>query len=154
MRVVAADQGGGVRSAFASYYRVRRPARTVSGRSFRSSTFIRVSREGSGDCGSICISRLWRRHPAFLIHFDNKDRFTAQKVTGDVVSRFIEESIRRGTGLQMTLELLDPPSLPLNPIFPNRPMVAGTGLFIGLAAAVGLGLWRYFRAPLPAVAAQ
>ena len=95
--------------------------------------------------------------PAFSVQFDDKDRFLAQKVTGDVVSRFIEGASMSGPGLKtfdMTLELLDPPSLPLNPVSPNRAVVVGMGLFIGLAAAVGLGLWRYFRAPLPAVAAR
>jgi hypothetical protein len=83
--------------------------------------------------------------PAVLIKFDDRDRYMAQKVTGAVVSRFLEEAVRRGSDLKvfdMTLELLDPPSLPLDAYFPNRPMAVGSGLFIGLAAAIGLGLWR------------
>jgi len=52
------------------------------------------------------------------------------------------------------LELLDSPTLPVSPYFPNRPVVAGTGLFVGLACAVGFGLWRYWKAPLPTVVAR
>jgi hypothetical protein len=101
--------------------------------------------------------RAMAKAPVFSIQFDHKDRYTAQKVTGEVVSRVIEGAIHSGPGLKtfdMTLELLDPPSLPLNPFSPNRAVVAGMGLFIGLAGAVGLGLWRNFRTPLPAVAAR
>jgi outer membrane lipoprotein SlyB len=90
------------------------------------------------------ISVTAKGRPAILIKFDDRDRYMAQKVTGAVVSRFMEETVLRGgrVGWDGTLELLDPPSLPLNAYFPNRPMAVGSGLFIGLAAAIGLGLWR------------
>jgi hypothetical protein len=42
----------------------------------------------------------------------------------------------------------------LHPYSPKREMVAGAGLFVGLLAAVMFGIWRYYRTPLPAVAAQ
>jgi LPS O-antigen subunit length determinant protein (WzzB/FepE family) len=95
--------------------------------------------------------------PGIAITFDDRNRFVAQKVVADVVGRIMEEAVFGGkapSDIRMTLELLDPPSLPLNPVFPNRPVVAGTGLLFGLACAVGFGLWRYFRGPLPTVTAQ
>jgi uncharacterized protein involved in exopolysaccharide biosynthesis len=90
---------------------------------------------------------------AFTITFDYDDRFVAQKVVQEVVSRLIDEAIRArvdeseregAEGLRRgeTLELLDPASLPLNPHFPNRAMIAGTGLCAGVALAVALGIRR------------
>ena len=95
---------------------------------------------------------------AMIIRFDDRDRYVAQKVVADVVSRLMDEAIFRHPqnqpDVKMTLELLDPASLPLHPYFPNRPVAAGTGLFAGLLAAVMFGIWRYYRTPLPAVAAS
>jgi hypothetical protein len=89
---------------------------------------------------------------AMKIQFDYGDRFIAQKVAADVGSQFIEKAImdRSIDRAQIqsggfTVELLDPPSLPWQPTSPNRPVVEGMGLFVGLAAAVGLGVRRHFR---------
>jgi uncharacterized protein involved in exopolysaccharide biosynthesis len=99
-----------------------------------------------------------RNSPAIVIRFDDRDRFVAQKVVGDVVGRLMEESIqdraRSGVKVDFTLELLDPPTLPLNGYFPNRLMVAGTGFFVGLVGAIMLGVWRHFKRSLPVVAAR
>jgi capsular polysaccharide biosynthesis protein len=90
-----------------------------------------------------------RNAPAMVIRFEYKDPFTAQKVVSGLIGRLLDESIqsgfRTGAHLEMTIELLDPPSLPLHPVFPNRPMVASSGLFLGLACAVMLKLSRSFR---------
>lgn len=94
---------------------------------------------------------------AMIIRFEYTDRFVAQKVVSDVVSRLMEEAVfhrpQNQPDVKMTLELLDPASLPLHPDFPNRKVAAGTGLFAGLLAAVMFGIWRYYRTPLAAVAA-
>lgn len=92
---------------------------------------------------------------AIVVRFEDRDRYAAQKVVADVVSRVIDQAImdRSGPAGKMTLELLDPATLPLHPYFPNRPVVTGTGLFVGLAGAVALGIWRRYKTPLPAVAA-
>jgi uncharacterized protein involved in exopolysaccharide biosynthesis len=86
--------------------------------------------------------------PAMVIRFEDKDPYTAQRVVSGVIGRLMEESIqsnvRAGVALDMTIELLDPPSLPLNPVFPNRAMVASSGLFLGLACAVVMKLSRGF----------
>jgi capsular polysaccharide biosynthesis protein len=94
--------------------------------------------------------------PAIAIRFDERDRYTAQKVVADIGSLLIEQGImnRSATAGSMTLELLDPASLPLHPYSPKREMVAGAGLFAGLVCAVLLGIWRYYKTPLPVVAAR
>jgi hypothetical protein len=78
---------------------------------------------------------------AILIQFDYPDRWVAQRVTQSVAARLIKEN--------WNFEILDPASLPLNPIFPNRAVIAGMGLFVGLAAAV---LLRVVKRSLPVVA--
>jgi capsular polysaccharide biosynthesis protein len=98
-----------------------------------------------------------KNDPAVVIRFEDRDRYIAQKVVADVVGRLMEESlrsnIRTGSQVVFTLELLDPPTLPQNAYFPNRPMVAGTGFFLGLVGATLLGVWRHFKRSLAVVAA-
>jgi uncharacterized protein involved in exopolysaccharide biosynthesis len=69
---------------------------------------------------------------AFTISFRYADRWKAQQVTRDLVIRFT------GTPPHVA-EILDPPSLPDGPIFPNRRVIAmlGTlaGMVFGLAAS-------------------
>ncbi len=93
-----------------------------------------------------------------VIRFDDTDRFEAQKVVADVLGRMIDELVHSGmrgeSQVKMTLELLDPASLPLHPVSPKREVVVGIGLFAGLLAAVMFGIWRYYKTPLPVVAAQ
>jgi capsular polysaccharide biosynthesis protein len=99
---------------------------------------------------------------AIMIRFDDRDRYTAQRVVADVVSLTIEQGIQEGIRshvqnerkLDMTMELVEAASVPARAYSPDRPVVAGGGLFFGLMAAVGIGLWRCFRAPLPSVAAR
>jgi hypothetical protein len=95
---------------------------------------------------------------AIVVRFEDRNRFVAQKVVGDVASLLLEESIRSaarsGPDVTMTVELLDPANLPFHPFFPKREIVAGSGLFMGLLAAVMFGVWRYCKTPLPAVTAQ
>jgi capsular polysaccharide biosynthesis protein len=95
---------------------------------------------------------------AMIVRFDDRDRYVAQKVVADVVSRLIDESIRSvaegRSNVRMKMELLDPASLPLHPFSPKREIVAGTGLFVGLLAAIMFGIWRYYRTPLPTGAAH
>jgi capsular polysaccharide biosynthesis protein len=95
---------------------------------------------------------------AIVVRFDDRDRFVAQKVVGDVVSLLLEESIRgaarREPDVSMTVELLDPASLPIHPYSPKREIVSAGGLFVGLVCAVLLGIRRNYKTPLPAVAAR
>lgn len=94
---------------------------------------------------------------AILIQFNDRNRNTAQVVTGHMVSLLLDQAIRdraQGAALvRMTLELLDPPTLPINPYFPNRPVAAGTGVLVGFAAAMMLGFWRRYKGSVPAAAA-
>jgi capsular polysaccharide biosynthesis protein len=99
-----------------------------------------------------------RNGAAIIIRFDDRDRYTAQGVVGYVTWLFMDESvedaIQSGSTAKETLELLDPASFPVHAYFPNRPMVAGTGGFVGLGCAVLFGFWRFFKRSLPAVAAR
>ena len=93
---------------------------------------------------------------AIMVQFGYKDRFIAQKVVAEVVSRLIDGAIvqRGDPHTTMTLALLDPASLPLRPYFPNRPAAVETGILVGLGCAVVLGIWGRYKRPLPAVAAR
>ena len=95
---------------------------------------------------SMQMSKRVQNAGGILISFEYGDRFLAQKVVQDVGSRMIDGSILKPVIDQagMTLEMLDPATLPYNPFYPNRAMVAGVGLSIGLGCAVLLGLWRMF----------
>jgi hypothetical protein len=79
---------------------------------------------------------------AVIIQYVSDDPATAQKVTQELSSGFIDQNMlgRRGS-TSMTLELLDPASLPRNPAFPNRPLITTVGLAAGLAVGVILA-WR------------
>ena len=98
-----------------------------------------------------------RNGSAIVIRFDDRNRYVAQKVVADVVGRLMAEGlgsdIRMGSREDHTLEWLDPATLPQNAYFPNRPMVVGTGFFVGLVGAIMLGIWRHFKKSLPVVAA-
>ncbi len=87
-----------------------------------------------------------------MIQFEYADRYTAQKVTQQIVQRLIDESLKTDSG--MKLEMLQAAGLPLTPYFPYRPKIAGYGLFVGLACAVLLGVRRHYKTPLPVVAAR
>ena len=67
------------------------------------------------------------RGPAFVISCEYPDKLKAQAVVCELVSSFATEKI---------LEVLDLPSLPQRPIFPNRPMIVTVGLLGG--AVLGL----------------
>jgi LPS O-antigen subunit length determinant protein (WzzB/FepE family) len=72
--------------------------------------------------------------PAFIISCENPDKLRAQMVVRVLVARF---------AAVQTLEILDPPSLPQGPCFPNRPMMVAVGLLggavLGLLAVL---VWR------------
>ncbi len=86
------------------------------------------------------IQRLRNGVGAMWIQFDDRDRFIARAITNEVVSQLNNAAAKN-------VRRLDPPSLPLQPTSPNRPVIAGMGLFVGLLSAIGLGSFRNFRSP-------
>jgi hypothetical protein len=81
--------------------------------------------------------------PAMVFRFDDSDRYTARMVMSDVVSQLINRVMASSPGVKRAV-LIDTPSLPLRAYFPNRPVVAGSGLSIGLACAILLGVRRRY----------
>jgi len=65
--------------------------------------------------------------PAFVISCEYPDKLRSQAVVRELLSSFATEK---------TLEILDSPSLPQRPFFPNRPMIVAVGLLGG--AVLGL----------------
>ncbi len=90
-----------------------------------------------------------RDTPAFEVSFTYPDRLVAQKVVNNLVSGFIDTNIKPrigavspGAASGPTLRVIDPASLPTNPIFPLRKMfaVGGFGAGLGLGGIVALVL--------------
>jgi hypothetical protein len=76
---------------------------------------------------------------AFVVSFSYPDRYKAQQVLRDLVGKMEETNFilsRKGSSEAVKLDLLDAPTYPAGPTFPNR----GGFLFMGLASGLGLGL--------------
>jgi uncharacterized protein involved in exopolysaccharide biosynthesis len=89
-----------------------------------------------------------RSIPAFSVRFSYEDPLKAQRVTQELVSRFIEENLRQHLvpiDAGQRLEILDPPSLPLNPAGPKRVAFAGAGLLAGLTGGFVIAIVRRTR---------
>jgi hypothetical protein len=84
---------------------------------------------------------------AVLISFVDSRPLTAQKVVANVVNRLIDNSLKSNSGIKV--ELYDPVHLPVDPSFPNRPIAAGAGFSMGLAWAIAMGIWRYWKGSYP-----
>jgi capsular polysaccharide biosynthesis protein len=87
-----------------------------------------------------------RSVPAFEIHFHYPDKVAAQKVVNRFVSGYIDENIRSRSNTQgLTMEVLDPASLPMDPIFPHREVFAVAGLGSGFLLGGLVALVLHFR---------
>ncbi len=91
---------------------------------------------------------------AFAVTFAYPDRLAAQRVTQQLVTRFIDENTRsrNGGASPLTLILLDPPSLPKDPLRAGSSRLVVAGLIAGAAAGALLALilsWRRNRRPPP-----
>lgn len=88
---------------------------------------------------------------AFAITFNYPDPRLAQAVNRELVAKF-RAALPRAAALT-SLEVLDPPSLPGQPIYPNRSVIVfaglSAGLLIGLAAAFAQR-WRIVIVRRPA----
>jgi hypothetical protein len=76
---------------------------------------------------------------AYVISFRDHDRARAQSVTRALVASWLKP----GVATQATTEVLDPPSGPVAPIYPNRLTIALAGTLAGLL--LGLTLSRIRR---------
>ena len=84
--------------------------------------------------------------PAFALTFEYPDRYKAQAVARDLTSA-LSESMSGSNGPQ--LQVLDPPSLPTEPVSPRRSRIVIMGLIGGLVAGVllvGVRRWPLIAA--------
>jgi uncharacterized protein involved in exopolysaccharide biosynthesis len=89
---------------------------------------------------------------SFSIEFNYPDGPKAQRVTRDLMIRFIDDNVRDNANLEflshselrskVRLQPLDTASLPLKPTTPNQWTIATVGLFIGLMAGLA---WAFIR---------
>jgi hypothetical protein len=78
----------------------------------------------------------------FVVQFEYSDPRIAQQVNEELMSRFMESTVKIGQQLESdwSFRVLDPPSLPLNPDAPNRAQFAAVGLIAGLLGGVTLAI--------------
>jgi uncharacterized protein involved in exopolysaccharide biosynthesis len=84
-----------------------------------------------------------KKPTAFTITFDYPDPKLAQAVTRDLLTKFTAALPRYGS--LTSLEVLDPPSNPMQPIYPRRAWLLATGLFAGLLVGLTVSYalrWR------------
>ncbi len=84
---------------------------------------------------------------AVAISFVDSDPKAAQKVVMQVMGALIENSKRSDSGVKV--EVLDPATLPADPIFPDPLEEAAAGISVGFACAIAMGIWRYFKGSYP-----
>jgi uncharacterized protein involved in exopolysaccharide biosynthesis len=77
-----------------------------------------------------------RKTLAFSFQFDYGHRDLAQKVNQQLLGRFLDDNLKAQPNSTFSVD--SPPSLPLAPSAPNRPLFATVGLFAGLIAGVTL----------------
>jgi uncharacterized protein involved in exopolysaccharide biosynthesis len=89
----------------------------------------------------------------FEISFEYPDRFKAQAVVRQLATKLIEGDVAAERALHrdrmpgsLRLEVLDPASLPGNPVFPTRPAAAAVGLLAGMLLGPFLAWRRQQRA--------
>jgi uncharacterized protein involved in exopolysaccharide biosynthesis len=77
-----------------------------------------------------------RQTLAFSFQFDYRRRDLAQKVNQQLLGRFLDGNLNAQPNSTFSVD--SPPSLPLAPSAPNRPLFVTVGLFAGLIAGVTL----------------
>jgi uncharacterized protein involved in exopolysaccharide biosynthesis len=85
--------------------------------------------------------------PAFLVSFEYPDKLKARLVVRELVTAFIEQNavahMTRQPSAVNVLEVLDVPSLPQRPFYPNRPMIVIVGLLGGaMLGLLAVLVWR------------
>ena len=84
-----------------------------------------------------------RQTLTFFFQFDYRRRDLAQKVNQQLLVRFLDGNLNAQPNSTFSVDT--PPSLPLAPSAPNRPLFAAVGLFVGLIAGVTLAAANKYR---------
>ena len=84
---------------------------------------------------------------AVVISFVHSSPLIAQKVVQNVASSLMDDLSQRDSGV--TLGVMDPANVPVDPSSPDRPFGAAAGCLVGLACAMALGFWRYWKGSYP-----
>jgi uncharacterized protein involved in exopolysaccharide biosynthesis len=90
----------------------------------------------------------------FDVSFASENAARAQRVTAELLTRLIDDNLRNAESepahpLQVVVEVLDAPTLPLRPVRPKRAPAVAFGLFAGLLLGTLVAAFRP-RAPQPA----
>jgi hypothetical protein len=91
--------------------------------------------------------------PVFAVEFANENPAVAQATVSDIVASLIEQNLkvsqRPGNSIT-TVEVLDPASLPSQPVSPNRLRIVVSGLGTGLLLGIACGaIWSKLRGKQP-----
>ncbi|MBZ5581507.1 MAG: hypothetical protein LAQ30_04740 [Acidobacteriia bacterium] len=89
---------------------------------------------------------------AFLLRFEYPDRFQAQRVTAELMSRLMAAQVQDGRVATASLEVLDPASLPPAPSSPNRWAILFVGVTLGVFSAIAFFGARHW--PIAGVCAE
>jgi hypothetical protein len=90
------------------------------------------------------------RIPAFVVQFSYEDRHLAQRVTQELVGQYIDDNLREASAaLPINLELIDPASLPLNPVSPRPSAMIAMGLAVGPALGAAGAYVRHATRSMP-----
>ncbi len=84
---------------------------------------------------------------AFSLSYEYTDRRKAQAVAGDLIDQLMTDNVEMGIGNPahgITLQVLDAPSLPEGPLYPNRLTIAIAGLAMGGIVGAIIGLSRLY----------
>jgi hypothetical protein len=89
-------------------------------------------------------------HVSFLISFSYPDKRKAQQTVQALLVRFVDLKLTNSSvPAPMNLDVLHPPSLPVNPARPNRYLIAAWGFGIGFLTAVLVAICRRKLPPIP-----
>lgn len=123
-------------------------AERITGRVFGDDEMLmNFIHEGSGETTRDDVS-FRRTSRNVTVRVSSRDRLHAQAaVQGLISALYVSAQVRSQTEAEKMFRVVDPPSLSIWPVWPNRPVVAATGLVAGLVLALLLRVSAVFLKP-------